>query len=30
VVTPRRVALRDVESVWGTVDAPGERTVLIP
>jgi NADPH:quinone reductase-like Zn-dependent oxidoreductase len=30
VITPRRVALADVESAWRTDDAPGERTVLVP
>jgi hypothetical protein len=29
-ITPRPVALRDVESAWVTCDVPGERTVLIP
>jgi len=30
VVRPRRVPLTDVEEVWAHVDAPGERTVIIP
>jgi NADPH:quinone reductase-like Zn-dependent oxidoreductase len=28
-ITPRPVALRDVEAAWATRDVPGERTVLI-
>jgi len=29
-ITPRPVALRDVEAAWNHTDAPGERTVVIP
>jgi hypothetical protein len=29
-ITPRPVALRDVEGAWAHVDASGERTIIIP
>jgi NADPH:quinone reductase-like Zn-dependent oxidoreductase len=29
-ITPRPVALRDVETAWRSADVPGERTVIIP
>lgn len=29
-ITPRLVALRDIEAEWNHTDAPGERTVVIP